>query len=108
MLRIESALPSRGGSCPRRRGDRMRRGSLLAAAAGVAAFGLEASAQQPRRVGVLLQGGAHLAGVVGLQEALAAARLADVNLLVHEGKGDLGLIETAARELEAAGVEVIV
>src|SRR4051812_43645735 len=86
----------------------MRRRSLLAAAAGAAAFGLAARAQQPRRVGVVLQGGAHLAGVVGLREALEAARLTDVSLLVREGKGDLEVIETAARELEAAGVDVIV
>jgi putative ABC transport system substrate-binding protein len=74
----------------------------------MSAFGLAAGAQQPRRVGVVLQGGAHLAGVAGLREALEAARLPDVSVLVREGKGDLGLIETAASELEAAGVEVIV
>jgi putative ABC transport system substrate-binding protein len=39
---------------------------------------------------------------------LETARLADVALLVHEGKGDLGVLETAARELEDAGVDVIV
>jgi putative ABC transport system substrate-binding protein len=86
----------------------VRRRSLLAAAAGMAVLGFGARAQQPRRVGVVLQGGAHLAGVVGLREALAAARLAEVSLLVREGKGDLGVIETAASELEAAGVDVIV
>ena len=86
----------------------MKRRSLLAAALGMSAFGLAAGAPQPRRAGVVLQGGAHLTGVAGLREALQAAGLADVTLLVREGGGDLGVIEAAARELEAAGVEVLV
>ena len=47
-------------------------------------------------------------GVAGLREALEAARLTDVGVLVREGKGDLRVIETAARELEQGGVNVIV
>jgi ABC-type uncharacterized transport system substrate-binding protein len=59
-------------------------------------------------VGVVLQGGAHFAGLAGVRDALEAARLSNVSVLVHEGKGDLRVIETAARELEQAGVDVIV
>src|SRR5215211_2468473 len=77
----------------------MRRRAVLAAMAGAAACGLGARAQPAKRVGVVLQGGAHLAGVAGLREALQAARLTDVGVLVREGKGDLRVIETAAREL---------
>ncbi|MFL5082716.1 MAG: ABC transporter substrate-binding protein [Microvirga sp.] len=76
--------------------------------AGAAACGLGARAQPAKRVGVVLQGGAHLAGVAGLREALEAARLTDVGVLVREGKRDLRVIETAARELEQGGVNVIV
>ena len=86
----------------------MRRRAVLAAMAGAAACGLGARAQPAKQVGVVLQGGAHLAGVAGLREALAAARLTDVGVLVREGKGDLRVIETAARELEQGGVNVIV
>ena len=86
----------------------MRRRAVLAAMAGAAACGLGARAQPAKRVGVVLQGGAHLAGVAGLREALQAARLTDVGVHVRQGKGDLRVIETAARELEQDGVNVIV
>src|SRR3954465_6968374 len=86
----------------------MRRRALLLAVAGLAASGLPAKAQQPKRIGVVIQGGAHLAGLAGLRETLEAARLANVSLIVHQGKGDLRVIEAAARELENAGVDVIV
>src|SRR5688500_18360387 len=85
----------------------MRRRALLVAMAGLAACGHPARAEA-RRVGVVLQGGAHFAGLAGLREALSAAPLAQVSLLVYEGKGDLRVIEAAARELEAVGVDVIV
>src|SRR5215204_6040293 len=86
----------------------IRRRAVLTALAGAAACGLGARAQPAKRVGVVIQGGAHLAGVAGLREALQAARLTDVGVLVREGKGDLRVIETAARELEQGGVNVIV
>src|SRR3954466_195785 len=86
----------------------MRRRALLLAVTGLAAGGLPAQAQQPKRIGVVLQGGAHFAGLAGLREALSAARLSEASLLVLEGKGDLRVIEAAAKELEVAGVDVIV
>ena len=70
------------------------------------ALGLRA--QPSKRVGVVLQGGAHLAGLGGVREALAAAGLGEIGLLVREGKGDLRVVQAAARELEDAGVQVIV
>jgi putative ABC transport system substrate-binding protein len=85
----------------------MRRRALLVAMAGLAACVLPARAEA-RRVGVVLQGGAHFAGLAGLREVLSAAPLAQVSVLVYEGKGDLRVIEAAAKELEAAGVDVIV
>ena len=70
------------------------------------ALGLRA--QPSKSVGVVLQGGAHLAGLAGVREALAAAGLGEIGLLVREGKGDLRVVQAAARELEDAGVQVIV
>src|SRR4051812_3426015 len=86
----------------------MRRRTFLSAIAGVGACALAANAQQSRRGGVVLQGGAHFAGLAGVRDALKAAQLPDVSVLVREGKGDLRVIEAAAKELEAAGVDVIV
>jgi putative ABC transport system substrate-binding protein len=88
----------------------MRRRDAIVGVAGAAAWSLVARAQQPRRVGVLLQGGAHLAGLAGLRDALSAARPggAEATLLVREGKGDVGVLEGAARDLESAGVDVVV
>jgi putative tryptophan/tyrosine transport system substrate-binding protein len=86
----------------------MRRRVVLAAVASAVAYGLGAKAQQSQRVGVVLQGGAHFAGLAGLRDALAASPLPEVSLLVREGKGDLRVIEAAGRELEQAGVNVIV
>ena len=70
-------------------GKSANRRTFLAAIAGCGTWGLVADAQQPKRVGVVLQGGAHLAGLAGVRDASVAARLLDVSLLVHEGKGDL-------------------
>jgi ABC-type uncharacterized transport system substrate-binding protein len=86
----------------------MRRRTLLAAIAAVASSGRTSHAQRSKRVGLVIQGGAHLAGLAGLRQALRAARLTDVGVLVHEGKGDIRVIEAAARKLEEAGVDVIV
>ena len=55
------------------------------------ALGLRA--QPSNRVGVVLQGDAHLAGLAGLRKALAAAGLGEIGLLVREGKGDLRVVK---------------
>ncbi len=86
----------------------MKRRAFIAAIAGCGSLGLAALAQRAKRVGVVLQGGAHFAGLAGVRDALKAAQLPNVSVLVHEGKGDLRVIETAAKELEATGVDVIV
>ena len=64
----------------------MRRREMIV---GGAAWALVAQAEQQQRVGVVLQGGAHFAGVTGLREALSATRFehgAQPSLLVREGK----------------------
>ena len=86
----------------------MRRRDVIVGVGAAAASSFAARAQPRGKVGVVLQGGAHLAGVAGLREALQAARLADVSVIVREGKGDIAVIEAAAAELERAGVDVIV
>jgi putative tryptophan/tyrosine transport system substrate-binding protein len=86
----------------------VRRRSFLAALAGSGLSGHFANAQPSKRVGVVLQGGAHFAGLSGVRDALQAAGLANIGIIVREGKGELRAIETAAWELENAGVDVIV
>jgi ABC-type uncharacterized transport system substrate-binding protein len=86
----------------------VKRRAFIVAVAGCGTLGLAARAQQPKRVGVVLQGGAHFAGLAGVRDALKVAQLPNVSVLVREGKGDLRLIEIAAKELEATGVDVIV
>jgi putative tryptophan/tyrosine transport system substrate-binding protein len=64
-----------------------------------------------KRVGIVLQGGPHRLGVAGLREGLKAAGLeegAQLSFVIREGGGNLGNITTAAKELEAERVDLIV
>src|SRR4051812_19800323 len=85
----------------------MKRRAVLSAIAALAAVGRGARAEQPKRVAVLLHGGAQLAGAAALRDALAKGS-AQASVIVHEGKGDPRSIEAAAREMEDAKVDVIV
>ena len=92
----------------------MRRREFIALVGGAAAaWPLAAQPQQMRlkTIGILMQGGPHHAGVMGLRDGLKAAGLQEgekINLLVRDGKGDLTAVESAARDLEREGVDVVV
>ena len=85
----------------------MRRRAVLAAMAGAAACG-SALERSRRSKSASSQGGAHLAGVAGLREALAAARLTDVGVLVRRERAIFASSKRRPRELEQGGVNVIV
>ena len=73
---------------------------------------LAIEAQQARvyRVGVLLQGGAYSPAIDGLRDGLRALGLEEgkqLVLQVRDAKGDLKLVEAAARSLEAEKVDLI-
>jgi len=81
----------------------------------ISLFGLPcaAAAQQTRvyRVGVVLLGGPHSSTIDGLRDGLKELGLAEGRqyaLLVRDGRGDLALVEAAARSLEGEKVDVIV
>jgi len=89
-----------------------RRTFLCGLTLGTLAAPLAAEAQQGRlyRVGVVLQGGVYSAVIDGLRDGLKELGLEEgkqLVLLVHDAKGDLKLVEAAARTLEAEKVDLI-
>jgi putative ABC transport system substrate-binding protein len=91
----------------------MERRTFLGMIAGrLLAAPLGAEAQQARvyRVGVILQGGPYSQAVDGLREGLRELGLEEgtqIVLLVRDAKGDLKVVEAAARELEQDRVDLI-
>ena len=88
----------------------MRRREVVAYAAAALALARSSRTQaaEAKRVGVLIQGGPHHAGVAGLREGLKLAGLQDVVLDVRNGGGDLAMLEGAATDLERKGVDLLV
>jgi putative tryptophan/tyrosine transport system substrate-binding protein len=91
----------------------MRRREFVAAAAACLVPASRSGAQpaRPRRIGVVLVGGPHFAGLAGLREGLQAAGLqegASLVLEVRGGTGDYRDVQTGATELERQGVDVLV
>jgi putative ABC transport system substrate-binding protein len=89
-----------------------RRVFLGTLAGGLLAAPLAAEAQQIRiyRVGVILQGGPYLGAADGLRKGLAELELEEgkqVVLHVRDCKGDLKVVEQAARDLEREKVDLI-
>src|SRR4051794_19414196 len=76
-----------------------RRRDILGALGGGLAWPLASGAQQPKRVGVVLQGGAHFAGLAGVRDAFKAAQLPNVSVLVREGKAIFVLSRAQPRSL---------
>jgi putative ABC transport system substrate-binding protein len=73
---------------------------------------LAAEAQQPRvyQVGVVLQGGVYSQAVDGLRDGLRELGLEEgrqVVLQIHDAKGNLKVVEAAAKRLEEEKVDVI-
>jgi ABC-type uncharacterized transport system substrate-binding protein len=71
---------------------------------------LEAQGGRLYRVGVILPGGPYWLAVEGLREGLAKLGFEEgkpFTLQVREAKGDLKVVEAAARELERANVDVL-
>ena len=88
-----------------------RRDTVLALLA-LGAVPLAAEAQQARvfRVGVIMMGGPYVEAVAGLRDGLKEIGLEEgkqVFLHVRDVRGDLNLIETAARDLEREKVDLI-
>ena len=89
-----------------------RRAFIGTLAGGLLAAPLAAEAQQVRiyRVGVILQGGPYLGAMDGLRKGLAELELEEgkqVVLHVRDCKGDLKVVEQAARDLEREKVDLI-
>jgi putative ABC transport system substrate-binding protein len=89
-----------------------RRGFLCGLTVVTFAAPLAAEAQQPRvyRVGVILQGGPYLGTVDGLRKGLGELGLEEGKqfiLHVRQGKGDLKVVEEAAKDLEREKVDLI-
>ncbi len=91
----------------------MERRAFVAGTLGVLAVPLAAEGQPTRvyRVGVVHQGGAYVEAVTGLREALKELGFEDgkqVVLDVRDTRGDLKVVEAAAKTFEAAKVDLIV
>jgi putative ABC transport system substrate-binding protein len=91
----------------------MRRREFVAALAACVVGANHPSAQsaKSRRIGVVLLGGPHFAGLAGLRDGLQAAGLQEgpsVIVDVRGGTGDLREVETGAADLERQGADVIV
>jgi len=89
----------------------MRRREFIASVGMGIAWALGASAQQTKRVGILLQGGPYYSGIDGLREGLKASGLEEGRefaFIVRDAAGDLSAIEAAARALEREGVDLLV
>jgi len=89
-----------------------RRAFLGTLAGGLLAAPLTAEAQQARvhRIGVVLQGGPYFADIDGLRDGLKELGLLEGRhfvLDVRDTKGDLALVESAARTLEEQKVDLI-
>src|SRR5215831_12718873 len=90
----------------------MDRRSFVAGILAFLAAPLAAEAQQPRiyHVGVVLQGGLYLQAVDGLRAGLRELGLEEgrqVVFQVHDAKGNMKLVEAAAKRLEGEHVDVI-
>jgi putative ABC transport system substrate-binding protein len=91
-----------------------RREFILFLGQAATGFPFVAQAQQTgrtRRVGLIIQGGPHYAGLAGLRmgfKALGLEEGQEVTLVVRDTKGDLKAAEAVAAELERDGVEVLV
>src|SRR5215475_3231342 len=90
-----------------------RRRFMAAIAGGLLAAPLAAETQQAGRVyriGVVLQGGPYFADIDGLRDGLKELGLVEGRhfvLDVRDTKGDLALVESAARALEEQKVDLI-
>jgi putative ABC transport system substrate-binding protein len=92
--------------------DMDRRRFLLTSLAGAFAAPIAAEALQARvyRIGVILQGGPYFAAIEGLRDGLRELGLEEGKhfvLHVRDTKGDLKLVEAAARSLEEQKVDLI-
>jgi putative ABC transport system substrate-binding protein len=90
----------------------MQRRAFVAGMAAVMAAPFGADAQEPRtyRLGVILQGGTYSQAVNGLQEGLRELGFEERKqfiLHVRDAKGDLKVVEAAARDLERQNVDLI-
>ncbi len=91
-----------------------RREFILLLGQAAVGFPFVARAQQTgrnRRVGLIIQGGPHYAGLAGLRSGLNALGLEEgqeVSLVVRDTRGDLKAAGAAAAELEREGVDVLV
>ena len=91
----------------------MRRREFIAISLGAAARASVAEAQTTnriKRVGVVMVGGPHRAGVLGLRDGLKAAGFdeAAIVLAVRDVRGDLSAISGLAKELEREDTDVLV
>jgi putative tryptophan/tyrosine transport system substrate-binding protein len=91
----------------------MRRREFIAISLGAAARPFVAEAQTTnriKRVGVVMVGGPHRAGLLGLRDGLKAAGFdeATIVLAVRDVRGDLSAISGLAKELEREGTDVLV
>src|SRR5262245_24887903 len=89
-----------------------RRAFMSALTGGLLAAPLMAEAQQARvyRIGVVLQGGPYFADIDGLRDGLKELGLVEGKhfvLDVRDTKGDLTVVESAARALEERKVDLI-
>lgn len=87
-------------------------GLIVTQVLGILSAPLAADAQQAKayRVGVLLQGGPYFAAIDGLQEGLRELGLQEGQhyvLDIRDAKGDLKMVEEAARALERERVHLI-
>jgi putative tryptophan/tyrosine transport system substrate-binding protein len=85
---------------------------LFGQAAIVLPLGVEAQhGEKIPRVGVIMQGGQHHAGISGLRRGLSALGLEEgrlITIVVRDTKGDLNAAGSAAAELERDGVAILV
>jgi putative ABC transport system substrate-binding protein len=89
-----------------------RRAFIGTLAGGLLATPLAAEGQPARvyRVGVIVQGGPYLGAVDGLRKGLGELGFEEGKqfiLHVREGKGDLKVVEEAAKDLEREKVDLI-